>query len=73
MSTLDKFPIEPLPPIGVLPLGTGNDLAQILGWPYEYSNQSLRSYVQQTMEADVVPLDRWSLDCTSLENIPKAE
>ena len=32
LSILDKLEFQPYPPVAVLPLGTGNDLARVFGW-----------------------------------------
>ena len=42
MSAIDEVGFRRNPPVGVLPLGTGNDLSRSLEWGPGYSDTSLR-------------------------------
>eukprot|EP00930_Biecheleria_cincta_P026578 TRINITY_DN18718_c0_g2_i1.p1 TRINITY_DN18718_c0_g2~~TRINITY_DN18718_c0_g2_i1.p1 ORF type:complete len:888 (+),score=130.26 TRINITY_DN18718_c0_g2_i1:371-2665(+) len=52
------------PPVGIIPLGTGNDLARSLGWGSALlDKRELRSYILRMVSANakVVKLDQWKL------------
>jgi len=51
-----------MPPIAVLPLGTGNDMARVLGWGPGFENKDrLEDILLSIQHAHVVMLDRWTL------------
>eukprot|EP00043_Microstomoeca_roanoka_P015699 m.157587 g.157587 ORF g.157587 m.157587 type:complete len:1060 (+) comp16311_c3_seq1:114-3293(+) len=61
--------------LAVLPLGTGNDLARVLGWGGAYSSaklQDLSDYLDAVAKAKVSLLDRWSVRIVPHE-VPELE
>ncbi|XP_039745571.1 eye-specific diacylglycerol kinase isoform X3 [Pararge aegeria] len=59
LSVLDR--IGSRPAVGVLPLGTGNDLARALGWGGGYEDEPISKILAHIGESDTVLLDRWQL------------
>ncbi|KAH0473633.1 MAG: uncharacterized protein KVP18_001588 [Porospora cf. gigantea A] len=57
-------------PVGVLPLGTGNDLSRVLGWGPYFDGQVPR-HLSQIMAARETLLDFWSVRCVDADR--KAE
>jgi diacylglycerol kinase (ATP) len=50
------------PPCGVLPLGTGNDLARALKWGGGYNGEKIIPILFAIEEANCVPFDRWEVN-----------
>ncbi|XP_031442985.1 diacylglycerol kinase theta isoform X2 [Clupea harengus] len=51
----------PEPAIGIIPLGTGNDLARVLRWGTGYSGEDPYSVLLSLDEAEEVEMDRWTI------------
>jgi diacylglycerol kinase (ATP) len=61
-SAIEKVNPERRPPLAILPLGTGNDLARFHGWGGGYNNEPLIPLLEQVTDAFVSMLDRWELE-----------
>ncbi|KAJ8262380.1 hypothetical protein GJAV_G00165780 [Gymnothorax javanicus] len=51
----------PEPAIGIVPLGTGNDLARVLRWGAGYSGEDPYNVLLSVQEAEEVLMDRWTI------------
>ena len=54
------------PPVGVVPMGTGNDLARCLGWIHA-ADDTPAKILRTVCEARVMDLDAWRLRVTGME------
>jgi diacylglycerol kinase (ATP) len=65
LQALEELPeVEVKPPVGILPLGTGNDLARVLGWGGGFNNDLISELLMQIQEAHPAVLDRWEVCIT---------
>nr|XP_050868120.1 eye-specific diacylglycerol kinase [Vespula vulgaris]XP_050868121.1 eye-specific diacylglycerol kinase [Vespula vulgaris]XP_050868122.1 eye-specific diacylglycerol kinase [Vespula vulgaris] len=61
LSILDQIGASSPPAVGVLPLGTGNDLARALGWGGGYTDEPIGKILSSIGESETILLDRWQL------------
>ncbi|KAM4818624.1 diacylglycerol kinase kappa [Thomomys bottae] len=62
LSLVDAFELHERCQLAVIPLGTGNDLARVLGWgAFWNKNKSPLDILNRVEQASVRTLDRWSV------------
>ena len=60
LAGIAALPFNPLPAVGILPFGTGNDTARVFGWGHKFpGKKGIVTNVRRMLTAPVVTFDRW--------------
>lgn len=61
-----------MPRVTILPLGTGNDLSNTLGWGAGYAGEiPVEQVLRNILDAEVVKMDRWGSNTCFSFCVPK--
>ncbi|ODM94692.1 Diacylglycerol kinase beta [Orchesella cincta] len=74
LDSMDKVKYTEQPSVGVIPLGTGNDLARCLKWGGGYEGESLPKILKKIERASTIMMDRWQISLTDVnDSDPKGD
>lgn len=62
LETMDRVQFEHQPAVGVIPLGTGNDLARCLRWGGGYEGEAVHKVLKKIEKSTPVMMDRWQIE-----------
>eukprot|EP00927_Polykrikos_kofoidii_P054923 TRINITY_DN49265_c0_g1_i1.p1 TRINITY_DN49265_c0_g1~~TRINITY_DN49265_c0_g1_i1.p1 ORF type:complete len:615 (+),score=101.75 TRINITY_DN49265_c0_g1_i1:213-2057(+) len=65
LAMLQKLQLDYMPPVAILPLGTGNDLSRVMGWGGGYDG-SVAAHLLRVSNAHAAMLDRWQVCCRDI-------
>ncbi|CAH1773550.1 unnamed protein product [Owenia fusiformis] len=73
LEAMDKVTFVNRPPVAVLPLGTGNDLARCLNWGGGYEGENLNKYLHRIKSGNQVQLDRWQIEFSTPDTVEQGD
>ncbi|XP_011265735.1 diacylglycerol kinase 1 isoform X2 [Camponotus floridanus] len=71
LETMDRVQFEKQPAVGVIPLGTGNDLARCLRWGGGYEGEAVHKVLKKIEKATQVMMDRWQIEVSDQKDEKK--